>query len=58
MVALQILKDEDCAEKARVLGEKFRSEVAKIKSPLIESGIVYLSFSSFWAYWLMCLLCF
>lgn len=34
--ALQVVKDENMAERAMVLGELFRSEVAKIKSDMIE----------------------
>lgn len=36
MVALAVLKDENLAENAMVMGELFRSELSKINSPYIE----------------------
>lgn len=35
MTALQVLKDENLAERAQILGEKFREAVRAIDSPLV-----------------------
>jgi ornithine--oxo-acid transaminase len=37
MAALQVLKDENMAENAMLMGELFRSELAKINSPFIKA---------------------
>ena len=36
IAALEVIRDENLAEKAAVLGEKFRAELKKIDSPMIE----------------------
>jgi len=36
MAALEVLKEENLAERARVLGEKFRAELNRIDSPMVE----------------------
>ena len=38
MAALEVLKEEDLANKALVLGEKFRKALVAMNSPLIETG--------------------
>lgn len=39
MAALEVLKEENMAEKSAVLGEKFRALLSKIKCPMLKTGM-------------------
>jgi ornithine--oxo-acid transaminase len=41
MASLEVLKEENLAAKAFELGEKFRSALTSLNSPLISKGLIY-----------------
>ena len=41
MAALEVIKEESLVDKADKLGEYFRSELRKIESPLLQTGILF-----------------